>query len=100
MQITREMMTSKALGFIKEGESYDRTDVAYDVASDFIHDFENEFGSVAPNNRDGMKQAIFEKAQSGIDWARVNRKAHPDDYADMMWRWESEKEPKGMGDFV
>lgn len=87
MIITKDTFTLEALRFIEVNKDYDREWIAQDVASSLAHQLYEELGGVKAMSLmdvDSLKSAFLTAATSLINWTRCNRKAHPDEYADLM----------------
>lgn len=96
MIIKRTTFTEEALAHIEQGESYDKEWLAKDVAASLAQKLYMELGGVNAMSMadvDHLREAFFSASKSLIDWTRCNRKAHPEEYADLT----REAWPKPIG---
>lgn len=92
MQINKDRFTSVALGHVESGKDYDKDEIIGKVAIDLADNFHDEFIKEMLTEDVAQLRRIFRHiAQNTIDWTRLNRKAHPDEYADGAWRMAEER---------
>lgn len=91
MQINREKVISVALSFVEAGQDYDKEEVIAQTAVELADQLRAEFIKEMPVDDQLELRRIFKGvARNCIDWTRLNRKAHPDEYADSAWRMAEE----------
>ena len=89
--INKDIFTTTALGFVEPMQDYDKDEVVAETATELERQFHNEFVAEMPTDDEYELRRIFKTiARSAIDWTRLNRKAHPDEYADGAWRMAEE----------
>lgn len=94
MRITKDELTTIALGIVSEGVKYDKLELAEIVALEFMRGMTDEFGFGFMSQEGQMKlrQCIKELAMNHISWTRINRKVNPDEWADTAWRMNDPQE--------
>lgn len=91
MQINKEKVMSIALSFVEPGQDYDKEEVIAQTAFELADQLRAEFIREMPVDDLLDLRRIFKGiARNCIDWTRLNRKAHPDEYADGAWRMAEE----------
>jgi hypothetical protein len=91
MQITKERFTTVALSFVEVEKDYDTEEVIIRTACELADNFYNEFFTLMTVGDIEELRKIFRRIASNcIDWQRLNRKAHPREYADGAWRMAEE----------
>lgn len=91
MQINKDRFTSVALGFVERGQDYEKEDVIAKTAFELAGQLHDEFSKEMQADDLVELRRIFKWiARNTIDWTRLNRKAHPDEYADSSWRMAEE----------
>lgn len=89
--LSKTKFTEVALGFVEPMQDYDKEEVIAETAIELERLFHNEFVEEMPTDDEYDLRRIFKTiARNTIDWPRLNRKAHPDDYADSAWRMVEE----------
>lgn len=94
MRIDQKTFTSEALTFIEKGVEYDREDIAAKVACSLAKKLYYELGGVKAMSLmdvEHLSRAFYTAAKSLIEWTRCNRKVHPEEYADSVWRMPEER---------
>lgn len=85
MQITRDKFTTIALGFVEPEKDYDPEQVIQEVAFEIAGQMFEEFAPEMSVQDIAELRVIFRRiGRNAIDWARVNRKVHPREYADSV----------------
>lgn len=86
MNIRKETFTEIALTFVERGVDYDKDEVIAQTAIEAVNQFHDAigFGSMSIQAIEKMREAFKETAGIVINWTRLNRKAHPEEYADLM----------------
>lgn len=91
LEISKDRFTTIALGFVEQFQDYDKEEVIAETAIEMARLFHNEFVEEMPVDDEIELRRIFKTiARNAIDWTRLNRKAHPDEYADSAWRMTEE----------
>ena len=89
--INKDRFTKIALGFVEQFHDYDKDEIVDQTAIELERQFHNEFVEEMPTDDEYELRRIFKTiARNTIDWTRLNRKAHPDEYADSTWRMAEE----------
>lgn len=89
--INKDRFTKVALGFVEPMQDYDKDEVVAETATELARLFHNELVEEMPADDEYELRRIFKTiARNAIDWTRLNRKAHPDEYADGAWRMAEE----------
>ena len=85
MNIRKETFTEIALTFVKRGEDYDKDEVVAQTAIEAVNQFHDAigFGKMSIQAIEQMRTAFKEVAGLVIDWTKLNRKVHPEEYADL-----------------
>jgi hypothetical protein len=85
MQITKDKFTTIALGFVEPEKDYDPEQVIQEVAFEIAGQMFEEFAPEMSVQDIAELRAVFRRiGRNAIDWARVNRKVHPREYADSV----------------
>lgn len=85
--IDKDKFTKVALSFVEPMQDYDKDEVVARTATELERQFHNEFVEEMQTDDELELRRIFRGiAWNAIDWPRLNRKAHPDEYADSVWR--------------
>ena len=91
MQITKDKITIIALSHVEPMKDYDKDEIIAKTAIDLADMFHEEFIKEMQTEDVATLRRIFKRiAGNTIDWIRLNRKAHPDEYADGAWRMTEE----------
>ena len=91
MQITKEKITTIAMSHVEPMKDYDKDEIIAKTAIDLADMFHEEFIKEMQTEDVATLRRIFKRiAGNTIDWIRLNRKAHPDEYADGAWRMTEE----------
>lgn len=89
--IDKDKFTKVALSFVEPMQDYDKDEVVAHTATELERQFHNEFVEEMQTDDELELRRIFRGiAWNAIDWPRINRKAHPDEYADSTWRMAEE----------
>lgn len=89
MFINKDKITEVALSFVVPMQDYDREDVIVNTATELARQLHNEFvKEMAAKDEVELRRIFNWIARNAIDWRRLNRKAHPDEYADLMYGYE------------
>lgn len=89
--INKDRFTKVALSFVEPMQEYDKDEIVAQTAIELARLFHNELVEEMPADEELELRRIFKViAWNAIDWARLNRKAHPDEYADSSWRMAEE----------
>ena len=89
--INKDKFTEVALGFVEPMQDYDKDEIVAQAAIELGRLFHNEFVEEMHVDDELELRRIFKSiAWNAIDWPRLNRKAHPDEYADDAWRMPEE----------
>ena len=89
--IDKDKFTKVALGFVEPMQDYDKDEIVAQTATELERLFHNEFVEEMQADDELELRRIFKViAWNAIDWIRLNRKAHPDEYADSSWRMAEE----------
>lgn len=88
MFIRKETFTEIALTFVKSGEDYDKEYVIAQTAIEAVNQFHHAigFGNMSIQEIEQMRIVFKGIARQVIEWTRLNRKARPEEYADLVWR--------------
>jgi hypothetical protein len=85
MQITKDRFTTTALGFVEPEKEYDYETVISETAFELAGQFFNEFApEMSVSDIEDLRKIFRRIGRNAIDWSRVNRKAHPREYADSI----------------
>lgn len=91
--INKDRFTKVALSFVEPMQDYDKDEIVAQTAIELARLFHNELVEEMPADEELELRRIFKViAWNAIDWTRLNRKAHPDEYADLTWRMAEEIE--------
>lgn len=86
MIINKNKITEVALSFVVPLRDYDKEDVIANTATELARQLHNEFVTeMAAKDEIELRRIFNWIARNTIDWPRLNRKAHPDEYADLMY---------------
>lgn len=89
--INKDRFTKVALSFVEPMQDYDKDEIVAQTAIELARLFHNELVEEMPADEELELRRIFKViAWNAIDWTRLNRKAHPDEYADSAWRMAEE----------
>lgn len=89
--INKDRFTKVALSFVEPMQDYDKDEIVAQTAIELARLFHNELVEEMPADEELELRRIFKViAWNAIDWTRLNRKAHPDEYADSSWRMAEE----------
>lgn len=89
--INKDRFTKVALSFVEPMQDYDKDEIVAQTATELARLFHNELVEEMPADEELELRRIFKTiAWNAIDWTRLNRKAHPDEYADSSWRMAEE----------
>lgn len=89
--INKDRFTKVALSFVEPMQEYDKDEIVAQTAIELARLFHNELVEEMPADEELELRRIFKViAWNAIDWTRLNRKAHPDEYADSSWRMAEE----------
>lgn len=89
--LNKRKFTQTALGFVEPMQDYDKDEIVDQTAIEIERQFHNEFVEEMPTDDEYELRRIFKTiARNAIDWTMLNRKAHPDEYADGAWRMTEE----------
>lgn len=89
--INKDRFTKVALSFVEPMQEYDKDEIVAQTAIELARLFHNELVEEMPADEELELRRIFKViAWNAIDWTRLNRKAHPDEYADSAWRMAEE----------
>lgn len=89
--INKDRFTKVALSFVEPMQDYDKDEIVAQTAIELARLFHNELVEEMPADEELELRRIFKViARNAIDWTRLNRKAHPDEYADSAWRMAEE----------
>ena len=89
--INKDRFTKVALSFVEPMQDYDKDEIVAQTATELERLFHNEFVEEMQADDELELRRIFKViAWNAIDWTRLNRKAHPDEYADSAWRMAEE----------
>lgn len=89
--INKDRFTKVALSFVEPMQDYDKEEIVAETAIELARLFHNELVEEMPADEELELRRIFKViAWNAIDWTRLNRKAHPDEYADSTWRMAEE----------
>lgn len=89
--INKDRFTKVALSFVEPMQEYDKDEIVAQTAIELARLFHNELVEEMPADDEYELRRIFKViAWNAIDWTRLNRKAHPDEYADSAWRMAEE----------
>ena len=93
MNITKSRITEIALGFVKQGEEYDRETIALQTASELVSLLQEEFNwTMSVAEMENLRGVFRSLSRNNIDWQRLNRKRDPEEYADLVWRGFADNE--------
>lgn len=85
MQISKRRFTDVALGHVEPMRDYDKDEIIARTAIDLADNFYDEFSAnISAEEITKLRQIFRVIAGTAIDWTRLNRKAHPDEYADTI----------------
>lgn len=91
MIINKNKITEVALSFVVPLRDYDKEDVIANTATEITRQLHNEFVTeMAAKDEIELRRIFSWIVRNAIDWPRINRKAHPDEYADSTWRMAEE----------
>lgn len=86
MVINKNKVTEVALSFVVPLRDYDKEDVIANTAAELARQLHNEFVTeMAAKDEIELRRIFSWIVRNAIDWPRINRKAHPDEYADLMY---------------
>ena len=89
MFINKDKITEVALSFVVPSHDYDREDVIANTATELARQLHNEFvKEMAAKDEVELRRIFSWIARNAIDWRRLNRKANPEEYADLMYGYE------------
>ena len=89
--INKDRFTKVALSFVEPMQDYDKEEIVAETAIELARLFHNELVEEMPADEELELRRIFKViAWNAIDWTRLSRKAHPDEYADSAWRMAEE----------
>lgn len=89
--INKDRFTKVALSFVEPMQDYDKEEIVAETAIELARLFHNELVEEMPADEELELRRIFKViAWNAIDWTRLNRKAHPDEYVDSTWRMAEE----------
>ena len=89
--INKDRFTKVALSFVEPMQDYDKNEIVAQTAIELARLFHNELVEEMPADEELELRRICKViAWNAIDWTRLNRKAHPDEYADSAWRMAEE----------
>lgn len=89
--INKDRFTQVALKFVEQFQDYDKDEIVAQTATELARLFHNELVEEMPADDEYELRRIFKSiCWNAIDWTRLNRKAHPDEYADSAWRMTEE----------
>ena len=89
--INKDRFTQVALRFVEPMQDYDKEEIVAETAIELARLFHNELVEEMPADEELELRRIFKSiCWNAIDWTRLNRKAHPDEYADSAWRMAEE----------
>lgn len=89
--INKDRFTQVAISFVEQFQDYDKDEIVEQTAIELARLFHNELVEEMPADEELELRRIFRTiARNAIDWTRLNRKAHPDEYADSAWRMTEE----------
>lgn len=85
MQITKKRFTEIALGFVETGKDYDHEEIVLRTAIELAGIFYDEFyHDMTIGDIEDLRKVFKGIARNVIDWKRLNRKAHPEEWADSI----------------
>lgn len=91
MIINKNKVTEVALSFVVPLRDYDKEDIIANTATELARQLHNEFVTeMAAKDEIELRRIFSWIVRNAIDWPRINRKAHPDEYADSTWRMAEE----------
>ena len=89
--IDKDKFTNTALEFVEPMQDYDKEEIIAETAIKLARLLRDEFEAEMPTDDEIELRRIFKGiARNTIDWTRLNRKARPDEYADLTWRMPEE----------
>lgn len=85
MIVTKNTFTDEALKFVEFRKDYDKDEVVSRTAAEMANKLHEAigFGSMSIESISKLREVFRATAPIAIDWRRLNRKAHPEEYADL-----------------
>lgn len=86
MIVTKKTFTDEALKHVEFRKDYDKDEVVSRTAIEMANQLHEAigFGSMSIESISKLREIFMATAPIAIDWRRLNRKAHPEEYADTM----------------